>query len=231
MSREGRGFPGVATPAAKTRLPGMRLRVLVADDHPILLAGVKAALGAEPDLEVVGEQSDGPGALQGILDTRPDVAVLDVDMPLMSGIEVARKLADRSAPTAIVVLSMHPEQAFVRAALEAGVCGYVVKQDAAHDLVQAIRAAALGQVFVSARVALPASGNRGGERPHLSPRERDVVRLIAQGLSSKQIAFELGLTPKTVEGYRSAIMEKLDIHSVAGLVKYAIREHLGAADD
>jgi DNA-binding NarL/FixJ family response regulator len=212
----------------------MSVRIVLADDHPLLRAGVRAVLACEPQFEVVGEEVDGASALQTIVEQRPEVAVLDIEMANLTGIEVARKLNDRAVPTAVVVLSMHPDESFVRAAIDAGVSGYVLKQDAAKDLVHAIQSAARGEVFISPRVAgalvdYLRKGKSGA--PQLSPRERDVVRLISRGFSSKEIAADLGLTPKTVEGYRSAIMDKLNIHSVAGLVKYAIRQHLAAVED
>jgi DNA-binding NarL/FixJ family response regulator len=149
---------------------------------------------------------------------------------------VTRSLAAEGSRTAVVVLSIHPDESFVRSAVEAGVSGYVVKQDAARDLVQAVRAASRGEVFISPRVAGPLIGSlRGGgqdaQRPPLSPREQPHHVALARGLSSKQIAGELRLSPKTVEGYRTAIMDKLDIHSIAGLVKYAIREHLAGLEE
>ena len=206
----------------------MPLRLLLADDHAILRAGLRSLLSAEKDFEVVAEQEDGAAALLAIERLKPDVAVLDVEMPGLSGIEITRRLNQADSLTSVVVLSMHKEAAFVRAAIEAGVLGYVVKQDAAGELIDAIRAAAKGELYVSPRVA--GAALRAPERSRLTPRESDVVRLLAAGKSSKEIAEELKLSAKTVDGYRSAIMEKLGIHSVAGLVKYALRNQLTTLD-
>lgn len=210
------------------------MRVLLADDHAIFRAGLRALLAAEVEIAVVGEHADGLSALAAAVELAPEVAVLDVEMPGMTGIEVARKLNQAGAFTAVVVLSMHKEIAFVRAAIEAGVLGYVVKEDAAGELIDAIRAAAEGELYLSPRLAGTVvqalrSGVRGDAQ--LTPRESDVVRLLAAGKSSREIAAALRLTAKTVDGYRSAIMEKLGIHSVAGLVKYALRHQLATLDE
>jgi DNA-binding NarL/FixJ family response regulator len=211
----------------------MPIRVLLADDHGIVRDGLRAVLSAERDFLVVAEEADGAAALAAIERLAPDVAVLDVQMPGLTGIEVARKLKDKSR-TSVVLLSMHREESFVQAALLAGARGYVVKEDAARELTDAIRAVARGDTYLSPRVAgfvvgalrSAQAGGPAAQEPQLTPRERDVVRLLAEGLTSKEIAQKLEMAPKTVDGHRSAIMEKLGIHSVAGLVKYALRHHL-----
>ena len=210
------------------------LRVLLADDHAIVRDGLRAVLEAEPGISVVAQVSDGPAAVAAIELHKPDVAVLDIQMPGLTGLEVARQVVASGAHTKIVLLSMHKEDAFVRAAVDAGVAGYVVKEDAARELTQAIRAAARGDVYLSPRVAgqvmqaVRAGGGAAasGARAQLTPRERDVLRLLADGLTSKEIAGKLHLSPKTVDGHRTAIMDKLAIRNVAGLVKFAIRNHL-----
>lgn len=208
----------------------MPLRVLLADDHAIVRDGLKALLSTQSDIEVVGEEQDGERALESIRKLAPDVAVLDIRMPGLTGIELARKLNDEGSLTGVVLLSMHREEAFVQAAMDAGVGGYVVKEDAARELIDAIRAVARGDVYLSPRVAgsVVQAIRRGPppKVPHLTPRERDVLRLLAEGLTSKEMAVRLELSPKTVDGHRAAIMDKLAIRSVAGLVKYAIRNHL-----
>jgi DNA-binding NarL/FixJ family response regulator len=212
----------------------VKLRIFIADDHPLVREGVRTVLSTEQDMELVGEADDGEAALLAIGDLRPDVAVLDIDMPRLTGIEVTRRLAETTKKTPVVILSMHLDQSLVLAAVEAGARGYVAKQDAARDLLRAIRSAVAGDLFVSPRVTsglVDSLRKPLAERTVLSPRERDIVRLVSQGLSSKEIAAELGLTSKTVEGYRSAIMDKLNIHSVAGLVKYALRERLIVLQD
>jgi DNA-binding NarL/FixJ family response regulator len=211
----------------------MPIKVLLADDHGIVRDGLRAVLSSEGGFDVVAEESDGEKALSSIERLEPDVAVLDVQMPGLTGIEVARKLTG-NARTSVILLSMHKEESFVQAALLAGASGYVVKEDAARELTDAIRAVARGDTYLSPRVAGSVVGamKRGpaDNAPQLTPRERDVVRLLAEGLTSKEIAARLGMAPKTVDGHRSAIMDKLGIHSVAGLVKYAIRNHLTGLD-
>jgi NarL family two-component system response regulator LiaR len=211
----------------------MPVRLLLADDHALFRAGLRSLFAAEEELQVLAEHGDGLAALDAILELKPDVAVLDVEMPGMTGIEIARKLNQADSLTSVVVVSMHEEAAFVRAAIEAGVLGYVVKQDAAAELLDAIHAAAKGDLYLSPRIAgtLAQALRDGRRRTQLTPRESDVVRLLAAGKSSREIAAALQLSAKTVDGYRSAIMEKLGIHSVAGLVKYALRHQLATLED
>lgn len=210
------------------------MRILLADDHAIVRDGLAALLSAQPEFEVVAMEDDGLKAFDAIKRLKPDVAVLDIRMPGMTGIELARKLNDDNAHTLIVVLSMHKEESFIKAAMDAGVSGYVVKDDAAHELVDAIHAVFRGDVYLSPRIAgSVVQALRGGppqKVPHLTPRERDVVRLLSEGLTSKEIAARLDLSPKTVDGHRASIMDKLGIRSVAGIVKYAIRNHLTGLD-
>jgi DNA-binding NarL/FixJ family response regulator len=156
-------------------------------------------------------------------------------MPGLSGIEVARKLNEDGLATAVVLLSMHKEESFVQAAMDAGVGGYVVKEDAARELVDAVLAVSRGDVYLSPRIAgsVVQALRRGPatKSAQLTPRERDVLRLLSEGLTSKEIAARLELSPKTVDGHRATIMDKLGIRSVAGLVKYAIRNHLSGLDE
>jgi DNA-binding NarL/FixJ family response regulator len=204
------------------------MRVLLADDHPVVRSGLRSVLASQADMEIVGEEPDGARALMAIRALKPDVAVLDIQMPQLSGIDVARQLAAESSPTAVVVLSLHQEESDVRSALDAGVCGYVVKEDAAAEVVQAIRAAARREMDISPRISGTLVHALRQKEPGttLTPRERDVLRLLAEGLRSKEIAARLKLSPKTVEGHRASVMDKLDIHSVAGLVKYALKHRL-----
>ena len=208
------------------------MRVYVADDHPVVRSGLKAVLAAERGLVLVGEESDGKRALAAIRALAPDVAVLDLQMPGLTGIEVAEALRKESSRTAVVLLSMYKDDAGVQAAIDAGVAAYVVKDDAATELVGAIHAASRGEFYISPSVSgSVVRSMRSGQKPvSLSPRERDVLRVLCEGSSTKEIASRLDLSPKTVEGHRAAIMAKLGIHSVAGLVKYAIRQHLTQID-
>jgi DNA-binding NarL/FixJ family response regulator len=204
----------------------MATRVLLADDHLIVRQGVKALLEGS-GLEVVGEASDGQQAVALAEKLRPDVAVLDLTMPRLNGLDAARQILQHNPRTSIVLLTMHTEEHHVAAALRAGVRAYLVKTQAAEDLLQAIREVMRGQIFLSSAVSRVVvdgylSGAKAPTDP-LAPREREVLQLVAEGKTSKEIAVILGVSPKTAESYRAHIMEKLDIHETAGLVRYAIR--------
>ncbi len=210
------------------------LNVLLADDHDVVRLGIRSIVEQIPGATIVSEHSDGASAASALRHQRPDVAILDIEMPGRTGIEIARLLHEQHLPTKVLLLSMHTEGSFVRAAVEAGVAGYLVKQDAGEELRPAIEAINRGDTFISPRVAsaLIESLRRGpADRVLLSPRERDVVRLLCRGMTSKEIAAELHLTPKTVDCYRATIMEKLGVRGVAGIVKYALREQLTTLDD
>jgi DNA-binding NarL/FixJ family response regulator len=206
----------------------VRLRVLLADDHAMMREGLAAILRRQPELSVVAEVGDGELALATLEREQPELAIVDVQMPRMTGIELLRRVRERALPTRFIVLSMHHEAAYVREALQAGALGYVVKESAPSELLRAVDAVRGGRMFLSSSLGLdPRDLLQGPDaEPHLTPRERDVLRLLAEGLSSKQIAGQLNLSVRTVENRRAAIMEKLQIHSVPGLVKYAIRNHL-----
>ena len=207
----------------------MALRILLADDHQILRHSLRALLERE-GLEVVAEAEDGERAVEMAQSLRPDVAVLDLSMPRLNGIEAARTLTSAEGATRIVLLTVHCEEHYVRAALKAGIMGYVLKTQASADLLQAIREVAGGGLYLSpgvSRAVVEAFvGNRRTDRDALSPREREVLRLIAEGKSTKEVASVLGISVKTADSHRTRLMEKLDIHEVAGLTRYAIREGL-----
>ncbi|MBS2025512.1 MAG: response regulator transcription factor [Deltaproteobacteria bacterium] len=233
-------MPNAAAVADSFLIPGglpVPVRVLLADDHAIVRDGLRAVLAGDKEFEVIAQESDGQAALETIQKLKPHVAVLDIQMPGLTGLEVARRLTTEGSSTRVVLLSMHREDAFVRAAVDAGVAGYVVKEDAARELTDAIKAAVRGDVYLSPRVAgqLVQAVRRGpGQaeiKTSLTPRERDVLRLLADGFTSKEIAARLKLSPKTVDGHRTAIMDKLAIRTVAGLVKFAIRNHLTGLDE
>lgn len=206
------------------------MKLYLADDHPVVRTGLRAVLATEKDMEIIGEEADGARALVAIRELRPDVAVLDIQMPGLSGIEVARRLTAENARTAVVILSLHKEDLDLQSALDAGVSGYVVKDDAAAELVQAIRTAASGQMYISPRLTgslMRGIRNRDAlPSETLTQREREVLHHLAEGLRSKEIASQLNLSTKTVECYRAALMDKLNIRSVAGLVKYALKHRL-----
>jgi DNA-binding NarL/FixJ family response regulator len=208
----------------------MTLRILLADDHQILRHSLRALLERE-GLEVVAEAEDGERAVELTTSLRPDVAVLDLSMPRLNGIDAARTLGQGdAAATRVVLLTVHREEHYVRAALKAGIMGYVLKTQAAADLLQAIREVAAGGLYLSpgvSRAVVEAfTGTRRVGRDALSPREREVLKLIAEGKSTKEVASVLGISVKTADSHRTRLMEKLDIHEVAGLTRYAIREGL-----
>jgi DNA-binding NarL/FixJ family response regulator len=179
---------------------------------------------------VVGEAADGQEAVRLADALDPDVSVLDLVMPLLNGLDASREVVRNRAESRIILLTMHAEEHQVVAALRAGVRGYVLKSQAAEDLVQAIKEVALGEIYLSpkvSRVFIEGYLARSEEPPEpLAPRERQVLQLIAEGNTSKEVAGLLGVSVKTAESYRTRIMEKLDIHETAGLVRYAIRRGL-----
>jgi two-component system response regulator NreC len=207
----------------------MSLQIILADDHPIVRQGFKAILERE-GFEVVGEAADGHEAARLAQTLRPDVAVLDLIMPGLNGLDAARAVLQASPRTKTILLTVHKEDQYVLGALQAGVKGYVLKTQAITEVVQAIQQVARGGLYLSPAVAEAVVRAYLGktELPLdlLTPREREVVQLIAEGKTTKGIAEVLGISVKTVESHRANIMEKLDIHDIAGLVRYAIRRGL-----
>ncbi len=207
----------------------MTTRVLLADDHPMVRQGVRFLLARE-GYEVVAEARDGHEALSQARATRPDVAILDLAMPGMNGLDAAYEMKQASPETKIVILTQHVEQQYILKALRAGIHAYVLKTQAASDLIQAIRDVSRGRTYVSPAVSSALVGayqQNGGPSPDpLTAREREVLRLVAEGRSTKKIAEILGISMKTAESHRSHIMLKLGIHETAGLVRYAVRRGL-----
>lgn len=207
----------------------MTVHVFLADDHVVVRQGLKALLERE-GFQVTGEASDGHTALQLIPSLNPDVAVIDVAMPLMNGIELAEQLLKSCPKTKSIVLTEHDEDQYVKAALRAGVRGYVLKGQAGTDLVQAIHHVMRGRTYLSpgiSQVVVEAFLNKTELKPELlSSRERQVLQLIGEGKATKEVASLLGISVKTAESHRSRLMQKLDIHEVASLVRYAIRRGL-----
>jgi DNA-binding NarL/FixJ family response regulator len=207
----------------------MSLQIILADDHPIVRQGFKAILERE-GFEVVGEAADGHEAARLAQTLRPDVAVLDLIMPGLNGLDAARAVSQASPRTKTILLTVHQEDQYVLGALQVGVKGYVLKTQAITEVVQAIQQVARGGLYLSPAVAEAVVRAYLGkaELPLdlLTPREREVVQLIAEGKTTKGIAEVLGISVKTVESHRANIMEKLDIHDIAGIVRYAIRRGL-----
>lgn len=200
------------------------IRVAMADDHGIFRQGLRALLEGEADLRVVGEAADGPGALSLIAAEGPDVAVVDVGMPGATGIEVVRAVRAAGHATRVVLLTMYKEPELLAQALEAGAAGYVLKDSAFEELAFAVRQAHAGGVFVSA--ALMAARLRGEDKQALTPREREVLGLVARGHTSRRIAKELHISVKTVETHRANILRKLDANNTAELVRRAVERGL-----
>jgi DNA-binding NarL/FixJ family response regulator len=207
------------------------LRVLLADDHGLVRAGMRALIAEIDGVDVVAEAADGQEALRLIRETRPDVALVDICMPVMNGIEVATRAGKEHPGTRIVIVTMHADEEFVRRALLAGAAGYLLKQADRAEFEMALRALARGDTWLSAAVSKKVvagyaqGGKPGAAEPFeiLTRRQREVLQLIAEGLSTKEIAARLDVSVKTVETHRTELMERLGIHGVAGLVRYAIR--------
>lgn len=216
----------------------MSTTILLADDHRIIRDGLSGALAAQEDLEVVAEAEDGLEALKLAHELKPDIAVLDISMPGLNGIEVARRLKDEGLAVKTIILSMHSDRRFVLEALRAGARGYLLKDSGMGELIVAVRAVCEGKVHLCAAVSEQvisdfinlAPTDEGGVFSVLSAREREVLQLLAEGLATKTIADRLNLSAKTVESHRKAVMDKLEIRSVAELTKYAIREGLTPLD-
>ena len=198
----------------------MRIQVAIAEDQRIVRDLLAATLAKEADIAVVGEASTGKQALEVALAERPDILLLDVGMPEGDGIEVARSLGTQAPEVKVVALSIHSEPHVVRDMLAAGAAAYVLKSAALTDLVAAIRSVMEDKVYVSPGLALDAPG------PRLARRERQIVALVAEGKRTAEIAAQLGISPATVEVHRRNIMRKLDLHSVAELTRFAVREGL-----
>ena len=207
----------------------MPIRLLLAEDHVIVRQGLRVLL-EQAGMVVIGEASDGPEALRLARTHQPEVAILDIAMPLLNGLETARRLREAVPHTKTIVLTMHTEEPYILEALQAGVVGYVLKSQAAVDIVQAIQTALQGAIYLSPRVtnavvqAYLAGVTRSSDP--LTSREREIVQRIAEGQTTKEIAAHLGLSIKTVESHRINLMRKLDIHETATLVRYAIRRGL-----
>lgn len=206
------------------------IRVVLADDHPIVLAGLRNLIEAETDLDLVGEATNGNAALAMIRDKKPDVAVVDISMPELNGIALAQRLAEECPGVRVLVMTLYEERSFVMRALAAGVKGYVLKRSAAENLVQAVRAVVRGELYIDPSLTSEIrqgiakkddAGPQDGDARELTEREASVLKYSARGLTIKEIAARLELSAKTVETYKSRASEKLHLKSRAEIVRFA----------
>jgi DNA-binding NarL/FixJ family response regulator len=210
-----------------------RLRILLADDHELVRHGVRSLLHAQPGWRVVGEAKNGPEAVVKAKKLKPDIAILDIGMPEMDGLEATRQIQSTAPASKVLVLTMHESDQMVRRVLEAGASGYVLKSDLAGQLVKAVRSVSRGKRFLTQRVSeivllgfLRAKmESQENEEPQAkpTPREAEIIRLLAGGNTNKQIAAQLGITVRTAETHRAKIMLKLGVHSITELIHYALR--------
>lgn len=213
------------------------IRVLVADDHTLVRAGIVGLLDRLDGVEVIAETSDGREALQLAETLRPDIALLDISMPGLNGLEVASRLSSRLPKLRVVMLSMHTSEEYVLRALRAGAAGYLLKGSAVAELEVAVRAVARGETYLSPAVSklvvddyVRRTGGSTDPLDALTPRQREILQLVAEGKTSKEIAQRLGVGFRTVETHRAQLMERLDVRDVAGLVRFAVRVGLVAPD-
>jgi two-component system, NarL family, response regulator NreC len=206
------------------------IRIVLADDHQILLDGLRRLIDANGDMQVVATATDAPMAIEAARVHRPDVIVLDINMPGGGGLEVARRVREMELPSKIVILTMYAEDRYVMEAVRLGAAGYVLKRSADKDLLEAIRTVTAGGAYLTptaVRLLLATQlSDAGRPEPALSSREREVLRFTARGFSNLEIAERLFVSPKTVDTYRSRIMSKLDVHRRSELVEYALRHGL-----
>lgn len=206
------------------------IRIVLADDHQILLDGLRRLIIEKGDMQVVATANDAPSAIEAVREHRPDVLVLDISMPGGGGLEVARRVREMELGTKIVVLTMYAEDRYVMEAVRLGAAGYVLKRSADKELIEAIRAVAAGEAYLTpaaVRLLLATQQTEAGRTvAALSPREREVLGFTARGFSNLEIAERLFVSPKTVDTYRSRIMAKLDLHRRSQIVDYALRHGL-----
>lgn len=214
------------------------MRIVIADDEGIMRQGLRALIEGQTDMKVIGEAQDGWQVVERAKELTPDVVIMDVSMPNLNGVEATRQILEENPSIKVIALSMYPHKGYVTEILKAGALAYVLKSYLFDELLKALDAATKGQHYLSPKITdvlidevlhkLPGDG--GDSLSNLTPRERQVLQLIAEGLSTKQIALHLSISPKTADANRRTIMNKLDIHSIAELTKYAIREGVTSPD-
>ncbi len=210
------------------------MRILVADDHTLVRAGLTSLIARLSDMEVVGEASDGRHAMRMVRELKPDLVLMDIAMPGLNGLEAAERIKSLEPQIKIIILSMHASEEYVAQALKAGASGYLLKDAATTELEMALKSVSMGQFYLSPAISRQVVDNylRGGPTgiEVLTPRQREILQLIAEGKSTREIADTLHLSVKTVETHRTQLMERLEIYDTAGLVRYAIRKGLVSAD-
>ena len=217
----------------------MTIKILLAENHHIIRQGIRALLEAQKDFEIVAEADDGRTAVKLARQHTPDVIIMDVSMPELNGIDATRQILREIDQTKVIALSMYSDKRFIKGMLEAGVSGYLLKNCVVAELISAIRSVMKGQKYLSPQILGKVvegylghlSRNEADSDSPLSSREREIVQLVAEGKDSRQIAERLHISPKTVESHKRRTMEKLEIHSVAELTKFAIRQGLTSVDD
>lgn len=213
-----------------------RVRILLVDDHALVRAGIRALLTALPTVEVVGEAADGREALQAVAATQPNIVLMDIVMPALNGLDATARIAKEFPHVRVIMLSMNATEEYVLQAMRAGARGYLLKNVSPAELAKAIAAVAQGETYLSAAVSKHViagyvqrtGGTTSLER--LTPRQREILQLVAEGYTTKEIANTLSLSMKTIEMHRAHLMEALDIHDIAGLVRYAIRMGVVSSD-
>jgi DNA-binding NarL/FixJ family response regulator len=212
----------------------MSIGILLVDDHAIIRQGLRSLLEKQPDLEVVAEAEDGRKAIELVRELLPDIVIMDVTMPSLNGIEATRQICSAFPEVRVIALSIHSNRRFIGDMLQAGAAGYILKDSLFEELIRAIKAVTAGGRYLSPKITgvvvddyiKHLSTSADSPLASLTSREREVLQLVAEGRSTKQVALELHVSTKTIEANRRQIMEKLDLHSVAELTKYAIREGL-----
>ena len=211
----------------------MTLRILIVDDYEVVRRGIRTLIEGQPGWEICGEANTGPAAVDAAARLEPDLVILDLGLPELHGLEVTRRIRHRRPETEVLVLTMHASEELIRQVLRAGAHGYVLKSDAGEHLIAAVRSLERHMPFLTSRVTevvldgfLRGAAEDGTPGETLTPREREVLQLVAEGRSSKNIAGRLGVTVKTVESHRASLMRKLHLRTVADLVRYAVRNGL-----